>query len=532
VIDPQSVIPADGSVTQFTTENADGSVVWGLSSSAPMNFDSAPKYPVRVSDNGRYLVDQRGHPWRIQADAAWLMSSEATPDEVEQYLDARKAQGFNSFYLMAMVHPKGYSAASHAPNNWRGDPPFAVAGDFSTAGASPESERYWEWIDWIIAQAAARDMVVMLSYTYLGWSGGDMGWYAEILAQPNKDSLSAWGKWLGERYKNDPNVIWFGLGDFAPPAATDGAARVVEIARGIKAAGAKQLFMAEASPPDTLPVEDPDFGSLLDIDSFYGYGPDGLGAAYQTAARAWKYSPARPSFMEEGTYEYENNWGHFSGKPWDTRRGRFWSVLSGAIAGDGFGSRDVWQWKDIPRSLHTPGAEYSAVAFSFFGSLPWWKFVPSEQMSSPAVIEGQDTWGGLDYISSAQTLDGGWLIAYVPVSNHNPRTFSIDMSDFRNPVRARWFDPVNGDYIAASDGYELPNKGEQSFTTPGRHADGTNDWILVVDSNNDSACGSITPTGLYTAPTTAPDGMICQVTAAALSDPFRTARTRLVFRSG
>ncbi len=62
---------------------------------------TAPVYPLKVSPNGRYLVDQNDRPWRIQADAAWLMSSVATPDEVDQYLDTRQAQGFNSFYLMA-----------------------------------------------------------------------------------------------------------------------------------------------------------------------------------------------------------------------------------------------------------------------------------------------------------------------------------------------------------------------------------------------------------------------------------------------
>ena len=48
-------------------------------------------FPVSVSANGRYLVDWRGRPWRIQADAAWMMSSNATPEEVETYLDTRRA---------------------------------------------------------------------------------------------------------------------------------------------------------------------------------------------------------------------------------------------------------------------------------------------------------------------------------------------------------------------------------------------------------------------------------------------------------
>ena len=55
------------------------------------------------------------------------MSSEATPEEVDEYLATRRAQGFNSFYLMAMVHPGGYASSRRTrPNNQLGDPPFAT----------------------------------------------------------------------------------------------------------------------------------------------------------------------------------------------------------------------------------------------------------------------------------------------------------------------------------------------------------------------------------------------------------------------
>src|SRR5262249_45029214 len=62
-------------------------------------------FPVKVHESGRYLVDGDGTPWRIQADAAWLMSVNASAAEVGEYLSTRRAQGFNAFYLMAVVHP-------------------------------------------------------------------------------------------------------------------------------------------------------------------------------------------------------------------------------------------------------------------------------------------------------------------------------------------------------------------------------------------------------------------------------------------
>ncbi len=516
-------------VSQYAVSD-DTQVMWGIDERTQPA--ASPVYPLSVSDDGRYLVDQNGEPWRIQADAAWMMSSEATPEQVDQYLDTRKAQGFNSFYLMAAVHPGGYEAAKHAPNNRDGDPPFATPGDFSTAGATDASERYWQWIDSIIDKAADRGIVVMLSYSYLGWSGGNMGWYSEITTQPSRKSLHDWGEWLGHRYKDKPNIIWFGLGDFAPPAGSEGSLRTVEIAKGIRDSGALQPFMAEPNPPDEIPGEHADFGPVVDMNSFYGYGPDGIGTTYETARRAWNLTPIKPAWMQEGTYEFENNWGHYSGEPWDTRRGRFWAVLAGGTAGDGFGSRDVWQWKDIPASLDTPGAAESTYAFDLFASMPWWSLRPSGDDPGAAgrdlVPSGVGTWGELDYITAAVTAEGDWLLAYVPNMEQGQRTFSVDMGALNGPSRARWFDPATGNYLAIGEDYA--NEGEREFTTPGKREDKTDDWVLVLDTADDSPCGSITPSGEYTAPTSIPAGVTCEVTAAKADDPDVIARAPISTR--
>jgi hypothetical protein len=529
-IEPGSPVVEPGSAEQFAVA-PEAPVRWGVAESPSDRPGRAPAYPLEVSADGRYLVDQRDRPWRVQADAAWLLSAVATPDQVHEYLRVRRSQGFNSFYLMAMVHPGGYDAAPDAPRNHAGDPPFATPGDFSTAGASPASERYWAWIDAIVDEAAAEGMVVMLAYTYLGYEGGDQGWYGEVLDQPSRRALFEWGRWLGDRYEDAPNLIWLGLGDFTPPAGSEGAERARAIAEGIRAAGATQPLMAEPSGPDEIPGEAPGIGPLVDLNSFYGYGEGGRGAVYETADRAWRSTPRRPAWMQEGTYEYENNSGHFSGEPWETRRGRFWSVLAGGTAGDGFGSRDVWQVRDFPASLSTPGARYASVAFDLFDSLPWWELEPAGTAPSAAdpalVTSGQGAWGAADHITAAATRQGDWLLAYAPVTGQGARTFGVDLSVMADRARARWFDPATGTYIAISDGYTLANDGPTRFTTPGRRGDGTDDWLLVVDSTGESRCGTITPAGTYTAPAAATGGIDCYVTASHRDDPSVVARARL-----
>ena len=207
--------------------------------------------------------------------------------------------------------------------------------------------------------------------------------------------------------------------------------------------------------------------------------------------------------------------------------GALWAVLGGGTAGDGFGSMDVVRWK-VPESLSTPGAEYSSHAFDLSmrchgGGCGR----PAPTRASPASTSSQQVRahrGELDYITSGLTADGEWLLAYVPVTGDGERTFTVDMSALSGPARARWFDPATGNYLAISNGFEYDPSGTRDFTTPGEHDDGTDDWLLVVDSSGQVSCGSITTSGVYTPPDVTPEGITCEVTATLQSDPSQLVR--------
>jgi hypothetical protein len=115
------------------------------------------------------------------------------------------------------------------------------------------------------------------------------------------------------------------------------------------------------------------------------------------------------------------------------------------------------------------------------------------------------------------------------VTKKGARSFTVAMSALSGRTRARWFDPTSGNYLAVSNGYAYPNVGRRAFTTPGRHADGTDDWVLVLDSTAKPRCGSISPSGKYTAPRTAPIGVTCDATASLQTDPSVTSHVRVTF---
>ena len=82
-----------------------------------------------------------------------------------------------------------------------------------------------------------------------------------------------------------------------------------------------------------------------------------------------------------------------------------------------------------------------------------------------------------DYVTAARTPDGALAMAYLP----SRRTITIDMTQFRAPATARWYDPSRGTYSAAADA-PVPTKDKQSFTPPGNNADGDGDWVLVLET--------------------------------------------------
>ena len=444
---------------------------------------TAPSFPLKVAASGRYLVDQLDRPFRLNCEAPWLMSVQATATDVDEYLDNRRAKGFNSFILMAMVHPGDYTTyAPQCPKNRFGRAPHAVVGDFS----SEPDEEYWRFIDSIIDKAASRRMAVVLAFTYLGYRGESQGWWKAINQECNTQEVCyKWGAWLGNRYRTRTNIIWYTLGDFTPPAGSEGARRTHKIVEGIKSTCPWALFGGEPSGSDQLSTDARDFVDVLDMNSFYGYGPNCDQRVYLTADRAWQYKPAKPAWVGEPVYYGETIVGFDSatGNRQDTRSLQWNAVLAGGMAGDDTSTRNIWTFTKWRADLDIDYSRDRQHMFAFFDSLPWFELMPSgierEVFARPLIASSNPL--DRNYIVSAATKTGSWLVAYVPPVSKSAvaRTFSIDMTAMSGSTRARWFNPTNGAYAIVGTG--LSNTGLRPFTTPGDNGTGASDWVLVLD---------------------------------------------------
>ena len=152
--------------------------------SLSLGADTAPIFPLKASEDGRYLVDQKGTPFLVVGDSPWSLIVQPSEKDIDRYLDDRAKRSFNSVVVNLIEH----KFATRAPNTQAGLPPFRKAGDLSTP--NPD---YFDFAHRVVEKANDRDIVVWLAPSYLGSGGGDEGWFREIQAG-GRDKLRAYGR--------------------------------------------------------------------------------------------------------------------------------------------------------------------------------------------------------------------------------------------------------------------------------------------------------------------------------------------------
>jgi hypothetical protein len=441
-------------------------------------------YPLKVSSNGRYLVDQNNKPFRIQGDSAQSLIANLTLAEADKYLADRQAKGFNTVNINLLET----KFAIQAPANREGHAPFSKPGDFSTP-----NEAYFAFADSIIDLAASKGMLVSFAAMYLGFNGGDEGWWTVLNNEVNTQTVCYnFGLYIGKRYKNRKNIFWVIGGDYLTPEGSEGEARLRRFLEGIKDAGAKQLWAGDWKAP-CISTDEKAFASLMDLNAVYTYGlATQSGTTYGEARTAYNDLPPRPAYLKEVGYEDEN-W--IAGDPASVRRYEYWGFLAGTTAGVFFGNRDIWEFatstwssgfafghRPWQAALDSPGAFDMTRLGRLLDPLPWYNLVPSGLDGMKTLVtEGGGTYGQLDFVTAAATTDGGLLLAYLPPGSARSSSITVDMTALRGSARAQWFDPTSGNYQEIP-GSPFLNTRTRSFKTPGRNSAGAGDWVLFLQA--------------------------------------------------
>lgn len=439
-------------------------------------------FPLKLSSNRRYLADQNGKPFRIIGDSAQSLIANLTYAEAEEYLSKRQAQGFNAINVNLIEH----KFALKAPANRRGDVPFLKADDFSTP-----NDAYFAFADSIIDLAASKGLLVSLAPMYLGYDGGDEGWWKALTNGVNtREVCYRFGRYIGERYRGKENILWVIGGDYLPPGGSEGEARLHSFLEGIKAAGAKQLWAGDWNAP-CISTTERAFADLMDVNAVYtDQSQTKRGAAYEEAEVAYQDRPVRPAYLKETGYEDE---GWTPGDRTSVREYEYTAILGGATSGGFFGNRDIWEfatsnwWSGFKfghrrwqESLDTPGAADMVRMGQLLDSVAWYDLVPSGLDGTKRLITGGGgTEGQPGYIVAAASREGRALLAYVPARRAQSGSFSVDMTALRGPTRGEWFDPSSAEYKKIPGG-PFANSKARDFKIPGKNAAGATDWVLVL----------------------------------------------------
>jgi len=447
--------------------------------SQAMAAENVSSFPIRVSENSRYLVDAGGKPFLLHGDTAWCLLVQLTKEEAEEYLENRRQKGFNAILILLIDRQFG----DKRPSNIAGDAPFTTPGDFSTP-----NEAYFAHADWIIRKAGEKGIVVVLNPACTGTS---RNWLNTINANgPTK--CRNYGRYIGNRYRNFTNIIWQAVGDTTPRAGSELERNWLEILQGIKESAPSHHWTAHYARRSTA-RDQAAFAPHMTLDNAYGGN-----RSYIQTLQAWNRPNPLPTFYNEGYYEDTVLGVGAVGTPTQMRAQICWALLSGAT-GHIFGSDHVWGF-GAPQGLpgkpqppfdwragldRQPSREMGYIKKIFAGRA-WHALVPDQDHT--VVTKGYGTFGkedrtpGGDFVTAARTSDGSLVMAYIPSTGTGTRTITVDMARLNGPTGARWFNPTSGASVMIN-GSPFANSGTRDFTTPGDNGSGANDWVLVVETD-------------------------------------------------
>ena len=426
---------------------------------------TTPAFPLKLSADRRYLIDQNGQPFLLIGDSPWSLIVEPTPAQVDLYLDDRAAKDFNLLLVNLLEH----KFSTQPPKLRDGAPPFAVNGDFATP-----NEPYFRYAEEVARKAARRGIVLLLCPAYLGYGGGDEGFFQEM-SRAGPDKVRAYGRYVGKRFRNHPNLIWVVGGDFTPPP--DQRWTVEQVAAGIRDEDPVHLMTVHCGPGDSAATL---YGShpWLQLNNVYHYREDLYAACLEQDARM----PRWPYFLIETAYE-----GEHQATPDRIRRQAYWPLLSGAcgvLYGNSpvwhFGSRGVYdRGGDWVAALNSRGAQDMARLEAIFRGRPWWQLRPDREHK--VVTAGYGTLGKLDYILTARSSNGTLALSYLAGTGTASRELTVDLSQLTGPVAAQWLNPANG-RLTPLAGSPYTNLAPRQIQSPGDNGSGANDWLLVLET--------------------------------------------------
>lgn len=427
---------------------------------------------LKVDQTHRYLQHENGTPFFWLGETGWLMPQRLDRNEAEYYMEQCKQKGYNVIQIQTM----------------NGVPSMNVYGQYSlTDGFNFKNINqkgvygYWDHMDYLIRTAARKGIYIgMVCIWGTPVSKGLM----------NVEEAKAYGRFLGERYKDDPNIIWIIGGDIRGDVKT---AEWNALAESIRKADPNHLMTFHPRGRTTSATWFND-APWMDFNMFQSghrrYGQRMGDGEYpieenteednwRFVERSMAYQPMKPVIDAEPSYEgipqglhdpQETRW-----KDYDVRRYAYWAVFAGAF-GHTYGNNSIMQmvkpgygaaygatetWYD---ALKNPGFSQMQYLKNLMLAFPYFERVPDQ-----SVIAGEN---GERYERLIATRGNDYLMVY----NYTNRPMEIDLRKISGEKkRVWWYSPVDGslEYAGEFDNQLTRFQHDSAFGAG-------NDWVLIA----------------------------------------------------
>jgi hypothetical protein len=430
---------------------------------------------LRVSDNHRFLVQADGAPFFYLGDTAWELFHRLNREEADTYLQDRADKGFTVIQAVALAELNGLSD----PNAYGFLPLVSNDPTKPNVKEGPNND-YWDQVDYVVNKAESLGLFIGFLPTWgTYWHDG-----VPIF---NTTNAQAYGRWLGERYREKP-IIWILGGD----RNLENAAQITvlrALAQGLRA-GDGGVHLITMHPPGGN-GSSTWFHSDATVD--FNMRQNGHGAEYTGRYDAtyadFKLSPPKPVLDGEPIYEDHpisfNASGQGHSVAADARRPLYWDLFGGAC-GHTYGHHSVWQMYDPAKrapingplmpwyqAIHQPGSEQMQHARRLLESRPFLTRLPDDSVIVTAAVATAVPGAGRYRFAATRDSTGSYALIYAPVG----RSFRVQMSKVSGEtVKGWWFDPRTGEATAIG---LFPNTGQREFTPPDPGE--LRDWVLVLD---------------------------------------------------
>ncbi len=428
------------------------------------------KGPLRVSENRRFLETSSGTPFFWMGDTAWELFHRTDREEAVYYLDKRASQGFNVVQAVLLAELNGLMV----PNAYGEKPVLSV-------NPLVLNEKYFEYADFVIRKAREKGIYVALLPTWgdklfkASWGDGP-----EIF---NKANAYTYGKWIGNRYKNEENIVWVLGGDRTPRENSDDVEVWRSMAAGIAdAAGGNDRTLMTLHPQPSSPGGSSNWFHKEDwLDFNMHQTGHCLTQSYQKITHDYHLLPVKPTLDAEPLYEDHpvcfNAKDNGYSVPEDIRRIMYWNVFAGAF-GQTYGCHDVWQMYKQGReplngplrpwklALDLPAANQVKHLKNLLLSRPFLTRIPDQGLILSPQAEDEN------YVMATRDSEGSFAMVFFPTG----KSVELNLSSLRaGKLVTAWYDPRTG---ASFRGPEIQTP---KITVAPPSSGKGQDWVLVID---------------------------------------------------